>query len=108
MTFSSDSSPIDVTKRVDTTQMFMLIERILPFEACLYYQVIPLSIEGSCLHLGMVNASDQAALDYVRRLVSYINCSIAPRQVPSDWHRDTLSKFLNHAAQKTPQPMTPQ
>ncbi|MEO1589992.1 MAG: pilus assembly protein PilB [Cyanobacteria bacterium J06632_22] len=90
----SDATPV----KADINQMFVLIEGILPFEACLYYQVLPLSIEGSCLNLGMVNLGDQAAADYVRRLVSYINCSIVPRQIPSDWHRGILSKFLSHSA----------
>lgn len=90
--------------KADLKQMFVLIEGILPFEACLYYQVLPLSIEGSSLNLGMVNLSDQAAADYVRRLVSYINCSIVPRQIPSDWHREILSKFLSHSAKNRAHP----
>ncbi|MEO1404015.1 MAG: hypothetical protein AAFV72_22575 [Cyanobacteria bacterium J06635_1] len=89
--------------KADLKQMFVLIEGILPFEACLYYQVLPLSIEGSCLNLGMVNPGDHSASDYVRRLVSYINCSIVPRQIPSDWHREILSKFLSHAAKSRQQ-----
>ena len=79
-------------------QMFLLIEGILPFEACLYYQVLPLSIEGSSLNLGMVNSDDTKAADYVRRQVSYINCSIVSRPISSDWHREILSKFLSHSA----------
>ncbi|NEP19114.1 MAG: hypothetical protein F6J97_19815 [Leptolyngbya sp. SIO4C1] len=104
------ASGVDPSRQADLKQMFVLIEGILPFEACLYYQVIPLSLEGSCLNLGMVNPDDQAAADYVRRIVSYINCSIAPRPIPSDWHRETLSKFLSHAAKSrksTPQPGNP-
>ncbi|MEM9977926.1 MAG: hypothetical protein AAF808_09890, partial [Cyanobacteria bacterium P01_D01_bin.2] len=77
-----------------------------PFEACLYYQVLPLSIEGSILNLGMVNTDDTTAADYVRRLVSYINCSIVSRPISSDWHREILSKFLSHSAKsrQTSQP----
>ncbi|MEL6138145.1 MAG: hypothetical protein AAFR42_12150 [Cyanobacteria bacterium J06628_6] len=101
-------SPAIGTLKTDINQMFVLIEGILPFEACLYYQVLPLSIEGSCLNLGMVNLNDRAAADYVRRLVSYINCSIVPRQIPSDWHREILSKFLSHSAKSRAQsPATP-
>lgn len=78
--------------------MFALIDGILPFEACLYYQVVPLSIEGSRINLGMVSPDDRAAADYMRRLLSYINCSIVPWQISSDWHRDVLSRYLNHAS----------
>jgi type II secretory ATPase GspE/PulE/Tfp pilus assembly ATPase PilB-like protein len=84
--------------RADVNQMFALVDGILPFEACLYYQVVPLSIEGSRINLGMVNPDDTAAADYMRRLLSYINCSIVPWQISSDWHRDVLSRYLNHAS----------
>lgn len=117
-TFSKDNalSPLahSVQKtetKADLGQMFLLIEGILPFEACLYYQVLPLSIEGSILNLGMVNCDDTTAADYVRRLVSYINCSIVSRPIASDWHREILSKFLSHTAKsrqasQPPQPQT--
>lgn len=87
-----------IETKANLEQMFLLIESILPFEACLYYQVLPLSIEGSSLHLGMVNPDDTSAADYVRRQVSYINCSIVPQSISSDWHREILSKFLSHSA----------
>ncbi|MFE4107566.1 GspE/PulE/PilB domain-containing protein [Almyronema epifaneia] len=93
---SAEQSP--AAQRADLRQMFTLVDGILPFEACLYYQVLPLSIEGSCLNLGMVNPADRAAADYVRRLVAYINCSIVSWQISSEWHRDTLSKYLSHSA----------
>ncbi|MEO0536406.1 MAG: hypothetical protein AAF215_21335 [Cyanobacteria bacterium P01_A01_bin.123] len=103
-TKSEDLSPsapnrsTDAAERVDLNQMFALIDGILPFEACLYYQVVPLSIQGSRLNLGMVDPNDRTAADYVRRLVSYINCSIVSLKISSDWHRDTLSQYLSHTA----------
>lgn len=100
------NQPTDITERVDINQMFTLIDGILPFEACLYYQVVPLSIQGSRLNLGMVNPSDRTASDYVRRLVSYINCSIVSLEISSDWHRDILSQYLSHTA-KSQQQDTP-
>lgn len=84
--------------KVNIGQVFVLIEGMLPFEACLYHQVVPLSIKGSTLHLGMVDPEDDAAADYVKRLVSYINCSIVRHPVSSDWHREVLSKFLSHSS----------
>ncbi|MEO0491519.1 MAG: pilus assembly protein PilB, partial [Cyanobacteria bacterium J06659_2] len=105
-TKSEDLSPsapnrsTDAAERVDLNQMFALIDGILPFEACLYYQVVPLSIQGSRLNLGMVDPNDRTAADYVRRLVSYINCSIVSLKISSDWHRDTLSQYLSHSMTK--------
>lgn len=97
------SDPVDASgnnspPNVNLEQLFTLVDGILPFEACLYYQVLPLSIAGSRLNLGMVNPGDQTATEYVRRQVSYINYSIVTSPISSDWHRDILSKYLSHAA----------
>ena len=93
------SVPPPAAEKVDLNQMFTLIDGILPFEACLYYQVLPLSVEGSRLNLGMVNPDDRGASDYVRRMLSYINCSLVSCEIPSDWHRSILSQYLSHNAQ---------
>ena len=53
-----------VDSRLNAAQMLSLIDSIFPFEACLYHEIIPLSVESSCLYLGMVNPSDRAATDY--------------------------------------------
>jgi type II secretory ATPase GspE/PulE/Tfp pilus assembly ATPase PilB-like protein len=78
--------------------MIALIDSVLPFEACLFHQIIPLSLEGNQLNLGMVNPKDSVAREYVRRQVSYINYAVVPWRIASDWHRQTLSKYLSHTA----------
>lgn len=85
---------------VNLEQTFTLIDGILPFEACLYYQVVPLSIEGSLLRLGIVNPTDAVAIDYVRRQISYINYTVTTWKISSDWHRDILSKYLSYSARE--------
>jgi type II secretory ATPase GspE/PulE/Tfp pilus assembly ATPase PilB-like protein len=87
-----------VDSRLNAAQMLSLIDSILPFEACLYHEIIPLSVESSCLYLGMVNPSDTAATDYARKQGSFIHCSVVSRQVSSDWQRKMLSKYLSHKA----------
>lgn len=91
------SSQNDGTAWLDSAQMFQLIDSLLPFEACLYHQVLPLSIEGSRLNLGMVSLEDTAALDYVRKILAYINCSLVPRSISSELHQKMLSAYLSHA-----------
>jgi type II secretory ATPase GspE/PulE/Tfp pilus assembly ATPase PilB-like protein len=87
-----------VDSRLNAAQMLSLIDSIFPFEACLYHEIIPLSVESSCLYLGMVNPSDRAATDYARKQGSFIHCSVVSRQVSSDWQRKMLSKYLSHKA----------
>ncbi|MDM9382850.1 pilus assembly protein PilB [Chlorogloeopsis sp. ULAP01] len=83
-------------QELENEQIFPLIESLLSFEACLYHQILPLKIEDNCLWLGMVNQEDSAALDYVRRILSYINCNLLTVVIRGDIHRNVLSAFLNH------------
>lgn len=80
---------------IDVEQMFHLIDGIIPFEACLYHQVLPLSLKGSTLKLGMVDREDTVALDYVRRILAYLNCSLVPHPITSELHQSMLTTYLN-------------
>jgi type II secretory ATPase GspE/PulE/Tfp pilus assembly ATPase PilB-like protein len=87
----------DWATRLNVDQMFVLIDGILPFEACLYYQVLPLFLEGNRLHLGMVSPDDTSASEYVRRIISYLNYSLVSHSISSEALRVVLTAYLNHA-----------
>lgn len=102
----------DLAEQIDFQQMFILIEGVLPFEVCLYYQVLPLFLEGSRMVLGMVSPYDRAASDYVRRLISYHHYTVTVRQITSEALQAALSAYLNYAGQhhtleRVPEPMAP-
>jgi type II secretory ATPase GspE/PulE/Tfp pilus assembly ATPase PilB-like protein len=84
--------------RINLDQMFVLIDGILPFEACLYYQVLPLFVEGNQLNLGMVSPTDSTAFEYVRRIISYLNYALVPLPITSEAHQSVLSTYLSHTA----------
>ncbi|MGB7439625.1 MAG: hypothetical protein WA919_01030 [Coleofasciculaceae cyanobacterium] len=86
---------------MDTEQMFRLIDSILPFEACLYYQFLPLALEGKHLKLGMVEPTDSSALDYVRHILAYLNCSLKTEQIDTQTHQSMLSAYLSHTNQSS-------
>ncbi|NET52653.1 MAG: hypothetical protein F6K09_29440, partial [Merismopedia sp. SIO2A8] len=86
-----------ITERLNVEQMFILVDGVLPIEACLYYQVLPLFLDGSRLHLGMVNPSDTTASDYVRRIVSYLNYSLITRRISSPALQAALSAYLKYS-----------
>ena len=90
----------DWMKHIDADQTFRLVDSILPFEACLYHQILPIAMEGSRLKLGMVNLDDTTALDYVRRILAYMNCSLVPQAIASDVHYAALSAYLSYVDQK--------
>ena len=95
------TSPTDSTATMDSDRIFQLIDTVVPFEACLYYQVLPLSLEGNIFKLGVVDAQDDSALDYVQRILAYMNCSVTTEQVSSETQRSMLSAYLLHSNQVT-------
>ena len=106
---SSSSSKASAVFGIDAEQMFRLIDSILPFEACLYYQFVPLALEGRHLKLGMVTPHDSSALDYVRHILAYLNCSLKTEPIAADVHQAMLSAYLNHTHQSSSsQQQTPQ
>jgi type II secretory ATPase GspE/PulE/Tfp pilus assembly ATPase PilB-like protein len=76
------------------------VEHILPIEICLYYQVLPLFLEGNRLNLGMVSPEDAPASEYVRRIISYLNYSLVPRPISSEALRAVLTAYLNYSGGK--------
>lgn len=87
---------------IPTEQMFRLIDSILPFEACLYHQVLPLALEGRYLRLGMVLPHDSSALDYVRRILAYLNCSFKTEPISAEVHQSMLSAYLKYTRTSSP------
>ncbi|MFM7425912.1 MAG: hypothetical protein ACKO7W_13130, partial [Elainella sp.] len=91
----------DWVSRLNVDQMFVLIDGVLPFEACLYYQVLPLFLEGNRLHLGMVSPDDTSASEYVRRIISYLNYSLVSQPISSEALRVVLTAYLNYVGSQT-------
>ncbi|MEH2289618.1 pilus assembly protein PilB [Nostoc sp.] len=80
----------------DREQIFHLIDHLLCIEACLYHQILPFELEDKNLLVGMVYPEDSEALDYVSRILSYINCTMVIEAIRADAHRRILSAYLNH------------
>lgn len=108
--FQRDSFEDGLAKRLDVEQMFVLINGVLPVEACLYHQILPLFLDGSRLHLGMVSPDDVSSADYVRRIVSYLNYSLVPHQISSESLQAVLSAYLRSCNQSSsaPRPSIPE
>ncbi|AFZ22747.1 type II secretory pathway, ATPase PulE/Tfp pilus assembly pathway, ATPase PilB [Cylindrospermum stagnale PCC 7417] len=80
----------------DHEQIFQLIDSLLSFEACLYHQILPFGLEDNNLLLGIVHPQDTAALEYVGRILSYINFTMVTEPITADTHRTILSAYLNY------------
>ncbi|BAY36680.1 hypothetical protein NIES2111_10110 [Nostoc sp. NIES-2111] len=77
-------------------QIFQLIDSLLPFEVCLYHQILPLKLQDNQLSLGMVNPEDSGALEYVNHIVSYLKGTMNTQEITDEIHRTLLSKYLSH------------
>ncbi|MDJ1182315.1 hypothetical protein [Roseofilum casamattae] len=95
------SSPSLSSLDINVDSLFPLIDRLLSFEACLYHQVLPLSLEGSSLRLGMVDLDDTSALDYCRQILSYLHCSVVAQHISTDLHQSMLKAYLNHVSSQS-------
>ncbi|MFN6565902.1 pilus assembly protein PilB [Dendronalium sp. ChiSLP03b] len=92
----SSKTPVHREQGRDLKQIFQLIDSFLSFEACLYHQIVPFRLEDNQLLLGMVHPQDSGALDYVNRILSYINSTMVIQEIATDTHRTILSAYLNH------------
>lgn len=84
---------------MDNTQVFKLIDSVLSLEVCLYHQVLPLARQEKSLLLGMVDPQDASALNYVRRMLKNVNCTVVPRGISAEAHKSFLSAYLNYKGQ---------
>ncbi|MBD2167909.1 pilus assembly protein PilB [Calothrix membranacea FACHB-236] len=75
-------------------QIFSLIDRFLSLEACLHHQIVPLGLKDNKLLVGVVNPHDKEALNYVSRILAYINCTMVAKPIASSIHRTILSAYL--------------
>jgi Type II secretion system (T2SS), protein E, N-terminal domain len=87
------------TTCIDTSSIFGLIDRVLPFEACLYHEILPLYLDDRTLKLGMVTLTDVAALDYARKILSFLNYSLVPQAIDSEMQHRILSQYLQFKGQ---------
>ncbi|MBW4642276.1 MAG: pilus assembly protein PilB [Goleter apudmare HA4340-LM2] len=89
-------TPAHAELHSDRQQIFELMDGLLSFEACLYHQILPWRLEDKNLLLGMVHPQDSEALEYVNRILSYINCTMVIEAIAVDVHRTMLSAYLNY------------
>jgi Type II secretion system (T2SS), protein E, N-terminal domain len=114
----NDVATIVVSSSIDNQTAFPLINTVLPFEACLYHQILPLYIDGNALYLGMVDLEDRAALDYARQILVFLKYQIITQTISTAAHHQVLSAYLSEqsrrrsplaiAAPKVPEPVTPE
>jgi hypothetical protein len=117
-----DAATIVVSSTIDAQTAFPLINAVLPFEACLYHQILPLYIDGNALYLGMVDLEDTAALDYARQILVFLKYKIITQTISTAAHHEVLSAYLSDQSRRrsqlaiaapkvvepvTPEPMTP-
>ena len=102
---SKPSEISEIPSDTDRDTIFSLIDWVLPFEACLYHQVLPLSLINNELRMGMVDLMDVSALDYLRKVLAYLNYRLAPQVISCDLQHQVLSAYLKFKANNTAKPV---
>lgn len=95
----------EIPSDTDRDIIFSLIDWVLPFEACLYHQVLPLSLTNNELRMGMVDLMDVSALDYLRKVLAYLQYRLVPQVISCDLHHQVLSAYLKFKANPTAKPV---
>jgi hypothetical protein len=105
MSQSQDKSNIESQPFVDcisnSKQIFGLIDRTLPLEICLHHQVLPLELAGEILTIGMVNAKDRNAIDFLRPIVTSLGYYFSIKQIDAHTHQLVLSAYLKRPNDET-------
>jgi Type II secretion system (T2SS), protein E, N-terminal domain len=94
-----DNPTIVMSASIDMRRSFLLINKTLPFEACLYHEILPLYLQDDELYLGMVDLEDTEALTYARRMLGFLKYKLIPQTIGSDTHRQVLSAYLSEQEQ---------
>jgi hypothetical protein len=92
---ANEAATIVVASTIDPQTAFPLINAVLPFEACLYHQILPLYIDGNALYLGMVDLEDKAALNYARQILVFLKYQIITQTISTAAHHQVLSAYLS-------------
>jgi len=91
-----ENAPVATSQQladIDPQQIFLLIDRLIPYSACFYHQILPLKLNGYSLTVGMVNPDDHSALDFV---VSILEATDSPVKVhPLALDEDSIQAILS-------------
>ena len=93
---SESATNIAMAGSVEPPLVPILIATYLPVEICVYYQVVPVSIEGSLLLLGMVDPEDVAALDYVGKMLAFSELQIQVQALTFEEHQELVAYYFNN------------
>ena len=92
----TESAIVISSANVDLDKVPILIATYLPVEICVYYQVVPVNIDGSLLILGMVDEGDLAALDYVGKMLAFSQLQIHIFPLSFEQHQELVAYYFNN------------
>ena len=92
----SESAITFMSASVDLDLVPILIATYLPVEICVYYQVVPVNIDGSLLILGMVDPNDLAALDYVGKMLAFSELQIHVHPLSFEEQQELIAHYFNN------------
>lgn len=86
--------------KIESRKIFFLIDSLLPYPICFYYQILPLALNEQYLILGMVNPKDKTALHHVRNVLNIKNRSLKIKTLNPAIVEKVLAAYLQHREQE--------
>jgi type II secretory ATPase GspE/PulE/Tfp pilus assembly ATPase PilB-like protein len=78
------------------SQIFTLIDSLVPLQDCLSHKILPLKLTDNCLTLGMVNLENQDGLERVCSLCASKDYNIQPQAIELKTYQSTLLAYSQH------------
>ena len=81
--------------------IFELIEQIFPVDSCRHYGVLPLSLQGKDLTLGMLDPSNEESLKFVNSIVNVFKYNLTLNLIDVQTHQIILASYPRNSPQAT-------
>lgn len=78
------------------SQIFTLIDSLIPLQDCLFHKILPLNLTNNCLIVGMINPENRDGLERVRSLCAFKNFTIQPQEIELQTYQSTLLAYSQH------------
>ena len=98
--YSDDISTADFADCLaNSKEIFKLIDTVFPIDSCLHYEVLPLSLEGSSLALGMLNPDNEESLKFVNSIAKVFKYDLSLKLIDAQTLQIILASYPQNSEQ---------
>ena len=83
----------------NSKKIFELIDTVFPVDSCLHYEVLPLSLEGSSLTLGMLDPNNEESLKFINSIAKVFKYDLILKLIDGQTLQIILASYPQHSEQ---------